>query len=76
MKFFYSLPRVVRDLIIFNSFIFMSKFILNYAFKIDFNVRGSTLMAANTSLLIIHLLNHRINVVKREEMEEKEKKNK
>lgn len=76
MKFFYSLPRVVRDLIIFNSFIFMVKFILNYGFHIDFNVRSNTLMAANAGLLIIHVLNHRINVIRREDMEKKEKNNK
>lgn len=79
MKFFNSLPRVVRDLIIFNSFIFMVRFILNYGFKIDFEVRAETLMAANTGLLIIHVLNHRINAIKQEEMAEKaekEKKNK
>ena len=76
MKFFYSLPRVVRDLIIFNSFIFMVKFILNYGFHIEFNIRSSTLMAANTGLLIIHVINHRINTIRREDMEKKEKQNK
>lgn len=79
MKLFNSLPRVARDLIIFNSFIFMVKFILNYGLKIDFEVRSTTLMAANTGLLIIHVLNHRINVIRQEEMAEKaekEKKNK
>lgn len=75
MRFFYSLPRVVRDLIIFNSFVFMVKFILNYGFNIDFSVRSSTLMAANVGLLIVHLLNHRINVIRKEDMEEEEKKN-
>lgn len=73
MGLFHSLPRVVRDLIIFNSFVFMVKFILNYVFHIDFNVRSSTLMAANTGLLIIHVLNHRINIIRREDMEKKEK---
>lgn len=76
MKLFKSLPRVVRDLIVFNSFIFMTDFILNYGFKIAFNVRSSTLMAANTGLLIIHVLNHRINAIRQEEMAEKEKENK
>ena len=73
MKFFNSLPRVVRDLIIFNSFIFMVRFILNYGFKVEFNVRATTLMAANTSLLIIHVLNHRISAIREEEFAEKNK---
>lgn len=76
MRLFFSLPRVVRDLIIFNSFIFMVRFILNYGLNIEFNVRSTTLMAANTGLLIIHVLNHRINVIRQEELAEKEKKDK
>ena len=76
MKIFQSLPRVVRDLIIFNSFIFMVQFIFNYGFHREFNIRSTTLMAANTGLLIIHVLNHRINVIRQEELAEKEKKNK
>lgn len=76
MRFFYSLPRIVRDLIIFNSFIFMVKFILNYGLHIEFNIRSTTLMAANVGLLIIHVLNHRINVIRQEEMEEKKNKSK
>ncbi|MGN9164798.1 hypothetical protein ACTNDY_05865 [Tissierellaceae bacterium HCP3S3_D8] len=67
MRWFYSLPRFVRDLVIFNSFIFMIHFILNYALHIEFNIRGNTLMAANVGILIVNLLIYRINKIREEE---------
>lgn len=74
IKFFYSLPKFVRDLIIFNSFILMVRFLAVYLFKIEFNIRSSTLMAANVGILIVNLFNHRVNKIRAEEKNEKNKK--
>lgn len=74
MRWFYGLPRFVRDLIIFNSFIFMIRFILNYGLHIDFNIQGNTLMAANVGILIVNLLMYRINKIREEERNSKNKK--
>ncbi len=74
IKFFYSLPRFIRDLIIFNSFILMIRFLAVYLFKIEFNIRSSTLMAANVGILIVNLFNHRVAKVREEEKNEKNKK--
>ena len=75
MRWFYGLPRFVRDLIIFNSFIFMIRFILNYGLHIDFNIQGNTLMAANVGILIVNLLMYRINKIREEERNSKIKVN-
>ena len=74
MKFFNSLPRFVRDLIIFNSFIFMIHFLATYVLKIQFNIQGSTLMAANVGILIVNLLMHRVRKIREEEKQSKNKK--
>ena len=74
MKLFNSLPRFVRDLIIFNSFIFMIHFLANYVFKIAFNIQGSTLMAANVGILIVNLLMHRVRRIREEEKQSRNKK--
>ena len=74
MKLFYSLPRFVRYLIIFNSFIFMVHFFATYVFKIPFNIQGSTLMAANVGILIVNLFTHRIKRVREEERQSKNDK--
>ncbi len=73
MGFFRRLPRVIRDLIIFNSFIFMMQFILNYGLGENFVIRGNALLAANTGLLIVYLLKYRIEKVRSEEREESRK---
>ena len=73
MGFFRRLPKVVRDLLVFNSFIFMVQFILNYGLGRDFVIRGNTLMAANTGLLIVYLLRYRVEKVRAEEKAEKMK---
>lgn len=73
MRWFYSLPRVIRDLIIFNSFIFMIQFILNYGFHWNYIIKGNTLMAANVGILIVNLLKHRVDKIREEEKLEKEK---
>ena len=74
MKLFYSLPRFVRDLIIFNSFILMVNFLANYVFNIPFNIQSSTLMAANVGILIVNLFRHRVKRVREEEKQSKNKK--
>lgn len=74
MKLFNSLPRFVRDLIIFNSFIFMIHFLATYVFKIQFNIQGATLMAANVGILIVNLLMHRVKRIREEEKQAKNKK--
>lgn len=71
MKFFYSLPRFIRDLIIFNSFIFMIQFLANYVFHIQFSVQSSTLMAGNVGILIVNLLMYRVRKIREEEKENK-----
>ena len=71
MKLFYSLPRFIRDLIIFNSFILMVHFLATYVFKIQFNLQGSTLMAANVGILIVNLLMHRVRRIREEEKQTK-----
>lgn len=76
MGFYKRLPKVVRDLIVFNSFILMMQFILNYGLGQNFIVRANALMAANAGLLIVYLLRYRIEKVKAEERTEKSKKNK
>lgn len=73
MSFFRRLPKIVRDLIVFNSFIFMVQFILNYGLGRDFAIRGNALMAANTGLLIVYLLRYRVAKVRAEERAEKKK---
>lgn len=74
MKLFYSLPRFIRDLIIFNSFVLMVHFLATYVFKIQFNINGSTLMAANVGILIVNLLMHRVKRIREEENGSKNKK--
>lgn len=74
MKLFYALPRFIRDLIIFNSFILMVNFLANYVFKIPFNIQASTLMAANVGILIVNLLMHRVKRIREEEKQSKNKK--
>ena len=73
MGLFKRLPKIVRDLIVFNSFIFMMQFILNYGLGQNFIIRGNALLAANTGLLIVYLLRHRIEKVRAEERAEKRK---
>lgn len=73
MGFYRRLPKVVRDLIVFNSFILMMQFILNYGLGQNFIVRGNALLAANTGLLIVYLLKYRIEKVRAEERNEKNK---
>lgn len=74
MKLFYALPRFVRDLIIFNSFVLMVNFLANYVFNIPFNIQASTLMAANVGILIVNLLMHRVKRIREEEKQSKNKK--
>lgn len=74
MKLFNSLPRFVRDLIIFNSFIFMIHFLATYFLKVPFNIQGSTLLAANVGILIVNLLMHRVKRIREEEKQSKNKK--
>lgn len=76
MGFFRRLPKIVRDLIVFNSFIFMMQFILNYGLGQNFVIRGNALMAANTGLLIVYLLRYRVLKVRSEERVEKNKSKK
>ncbi len=71
MKWFYALPRFVRDLIIFNSFILMVRFLANYVFNIAFNIQSSTLMAANVGILIVNLFMHRVKKIREEEKQNK-----
>lgn len=71
MKWFYSLPRFVRDLIIFNSFVIMVQFLATYVFKRQFSVQTATLMAANVGILIVNLLMHRVRKIKEEEKQSK-----
>ena len=73
MGFYRRLPKVVRDLIVFNSFILMMQFILNYGLGQNFIVSGNALLAANTGLLIVYLLKYRIEKVRAEERNEKNK---
>ena len=75
MGFYRRLPKIVRDIIVFNSFIFMIQFILNYGLGNNFVIRGNSLMAANTGLLIVYLFRYRVDKVKAEERS-KVKKNK
>lgn len=72
MGFFKRLPKVVRDLVVFNSFILMMQFILNYGLGEEFVIRGSALMAANAGLLIVYLLRYRVAKVRAEERAAKE----
>lgn len=74
MGFYKRLPKVVRDLIVFNSFILMMQFILNYGLNQNFVIRGNALMAANTGLLIVYLLRYRVDKVRAEERATKHKK--
>lgn len=73
MNFYRRLPKVVKDLIVFNSFIFMMQFILNYILGENFVIRSNALMAANTGLLIVYLLRYRIEKVRAEERAQKNK---
>ncbi|NLY44837.1 MAG: hypothetical protein GX053_02440 [Tissierella sp.] len=73
MAWFRRLPKIVRDLIIFNSFIFMVQFIFNYGLGKEFLIRGNALMAANTGLLIVYLLRYRVEKVRAEERATKHK---
>lgn len=73
MNFYRRLPRPVRDLIVFNSFIFMMQFILNYGLKQNFVIRSNALLAANTGILIVYLLKYRIQKVRAEERAKKQK---
>lgn len=72
MRLFYKFPRVVRDLLIFNSFIFMVQFIINYGLNGNFVIRGNTLMAANVGILIVNLLKYRIDKIRAEERNQKQ----
>lgn len=71
MGWFKRLPNVVKDLIIFNSFIFMMQFILNYGLGKNFVIRGNALMAANTGLLIVYLFRYRVDKIRAEEKSKK-----
>lgn len=73
MGFFRKLPKVVRDLVVFNSFILMIQFILNYGLGQEFVIRASALMAANAGLLIVYLLRYRVEKVRAEERAKKNK---
>lgn len=73
MSLFKRLPKVVRDLIVFNSFILMVQFILNYGLGENFVIRGNSLMAANAGLLIVYLLKYRVEKIRTEEKSEKKK---
>ena len=76
MGWYNKLPRLVRDLIIFNSFIFMMRGIIIYGFGHDFEIRSDTLMAANVGLMIVFLFRYRVNRIREEEKAEKEKNSK
>ena len=71
MGWFKRLPRIIRDLLVFNSFIFMMQFILNYGLGKNFVIRSNALMAANTGLLIVYLLRYRVEKIRAEEKSEK-----
>ena len=73
MAWYKRLPRVVRDLIVFNSFIIMVQFIMNYGLKREFIIRSSALMAANAGLLIVYLFRYRVEKVRAEEISQKKK---
>lgn len=73
MGFYRRLPRVVKDLIVFNSFIFMMQFILNYGLGENFIIRSEALLAANVGVLIVFLVKYRIEKVREEERAEKNK---
>lgn len=74
LRWFYNLPRVIKDLIVFNSFIFMVQFIMNYGLNKNLIVRSNTLMAANAGILIVSLLKYRIDKIREEERNVSEKK--
>ncbi|MDR7871130.1 MAG: hypothetical protein RIN55_09740 [Tissierellaceae bacterium] len=76
MGWFKRLPRIVRDLIIFNSFIFMIQFIMNYGLRREFAIQSSSLMAANVGIMIVYLFRYRVEKVRAEERAEKNKSKK
>lgn len=52
----------------------MIHFFANYVFKKPFNLNSSTLMAANVGILIVNLFMFRVNKIREEERNEKNKK--
>lgn len=76
MGWFNRLPRLVRDLIIFNSFIFMMRGIIVYGFGHKFEISSSSLMAANVGIMIVFLFRYRVDKIREEERAEKEKNKK
>jgi hypothetical protein len=52
----------------------MIHFLATYVFNIQFNIQGSTLMAANVGILIVNLFMHRVNRIREEEKEKNKNK--
>ena len=59
MTGFQKIGRFFRDVLIFNSFIFMMYGILTYGFGLDFTIRKESLMAVNVGLMMFLLLKYR-----------------
>ena len=76
MSWFKRLPRIVRDLLVFNAFIFAAKFIINYGLKKEFIISSTSLIAANVGVTIVYLYKYKIEKTKAEERVEKNKNKK
>lgn len=74
MNFYRRLPKVAKDLIVFNSFILMVQFIMNYGLNKEFVIRSEALFGANIALLIVYLFRYRVDKIRAEERGKKDSK--